>query len=127
MTDVGRDPGQGFDVSIAAGAQLETLYVRRSVKAYALHEADVRLLGQLNGQASTYFSAASFVLALALGILANAAFVKMGEMPPAGLVLRNFGTPLLLGIAILFGGMGYQAHRKRDEVWSEIKAGSVSV
>tara|TARA_R110002124_G_scaffold106443_5_gene258212 strand:- start:1672 stop:2046 length:375 start_codon:yes stop_codon:yes gene_type:complete len=116
-------PNSGLNLNGGAGAVVDTLYVRREVKAYALHESDVELLGHLGFQASSFFAAASFFAALALGILTNASFVT-GEMPATGLVLRNFGVPLLLFVAVVCGLMAFQALRKRGRKWKDIKEAS---
>ncbi len=126
MTDVqgGLEGEPALDLTTPIGAQLQTMYVRRAVKAYALHESDVELLGQLTFHASSFFAAASFFIALALGIFASASFVADDAMPATGLVLRNFGVPLLALVAAACALMGWQAHHKRTTKWSEIKSTS---
>lgn len=112
--------GGGFNVNGGAGAVVDTLYVRREVKAYALHESDVELLSDLGFQASSFFAATSFFAALALGIYTNAAFAT-GEVPATGVILRDFCVPLLIGVAIVCGLIGVRALVKRDRKWSDIK------
>lgn len=103
----------------AHGAVFQTTYVSRSVNAYPLHDSDIESLSLFNNLSTLFFNFCSFLLALALGIWTNAAFV---ERPTAeGQILAWVAAPIMIFFSVVFLGWAIWAHVKRKTIWSEIR------
>jgi hypothetical protein len=106
------------------GATINTTYVEREMKAFAVFEAEMQALASLNTQATIFFSVASGLLSFAVGIWTNAAFYE--RLSAAGLIATGYLAPLLLLLAAVFYALAIYASVKRTKTLRTIREQSRS-
>jgi hypothetical protein len=111
--------------SVPLGATMRPLYMGRVVNTYPLSESELERISSLNDQVTARFSAASFLLALAVGIFSNAIFND--KLTPIAFVATVGLAPLLLCFSLGFGIGGFIARGKKSSAWEKIKADSAPV
>jgi hypothetical protein len=121
-------PAQDEEVSISAeiprGATIETAYVERQVRAYAVLENEAESLSAMGGQATTFIAVATFSYSIAIGIWVTAAFAE--KVTPEGTVLAHFGAPILLGLGVVFTVLTVMVRRSSGSTWDRIRKESKS-
>jgi hypothetical protein len=117
------EPDFRISAPVPRGAFIETAYVERAVRAYAVYEHEVDSISRLNGLSSIFFSLSASLVSIAAGVWVNAAFVdKLGA---EGRILCWVIAPALCLFSVIFSGLGYWAVRSRRTVWGDIKQQSV--
>jgi len=111
------------DVTVQ-GAVIQSVYVTRKSKVYALYDTEVETLSALSDDETTAYSVSSFLCAAAIGILTNFAFAE--KLTPEGNLLSKVGAPLLLvgSVFYLWRARGFASRRKAS--WTRIKEESES-
>ena len=100
------------------GARIETAYVGREVRVYGVLQSELNTITMFNTLSTVFFSVGSFLLALGLGFLANAAFAE--RWPPEGAILAKVGSPLLCLVALICYLIAGWAVRSKRSAWQSI-------
>lgn len=104
--------------SAAVGATFQSEYMGRTMKCYPVHETEMESLATLNTQSTAFFSVGSALIALAAGILTNAAFAD--HLTAAAMVACLVAAPALVCVAAVYFWLGREATRKRSTLWMRI-------
>lgn len=104
----------------ADGQFVRTLYVRRTVKAYGLHESELNHLGFVTWLATTFFSLGGSFISLAAGIWL-AAGLEPDPLSAEGLVAVKIGAPVAIVLGLIFLGLGGWAAWSRKSDIDRIK------
>jgi hypothetical protein len=101
------------------GAVVNTTYVPRQMKAFAVYEAELDSLTTQTHTATTFFSVAAALLGYAIGIVTNAMFAE--KLTPAGELATKVGVPLLVVLACVFGCLAWQYRTNRQAQLDQIR------
>jgi O-antigen/teichoic acid export membrane protein len=107
---------------VAMGAIVQTMYVERQMRAYAVYHDEVSSLSYLNTQATLFFTIASSLFSFAVSIWTNAIFYT--GLTAAGEVATKYVSWGLLILGAVFICLGSHALYSRKRSWSAIIQGS---
>jgi hypothetical protein len=108
-----------ISVDTPAGALVKSSYLERDVLVYGMLEPEAEMLSSLNGQVTIYFSLASAVASVAIGIWINAAFAE--KLTSTGDAATHLLAPACLVLSAIFALLGIGIRRTRSTMWERIK------
>lgn len=103
------------------GAFVSHTYVERDVKTYAIFENEVSHISTFNTLSTVGFSVGSALLAFAVGIWTNWAFVDKKAMPPEGVILSTVVAWGLIVLSVGAFAFAFWARWSRGNTWQAIK------
>ena len=107
------------NLTVPQGSTVQMFYVQRAMRVYALPESELKSVSLMNTLASVFFSVASGLFSLAVGIWINSLFQI--EMSSAGEILAKAFAPLALFLAMVSGALGIWALYTRGSTLKTIQ------
>ena len=97
------------------GATITTAYAGRNVRVFAVLESELHTLTFFNLLSTVFFSIGASLASIAIGVWVSASFT--GKLTPEGAVLKAFGAPVLVVLAVVSFGIGIWAmHSKKSSL-----------
>jgi len=112
------------------GALFRPIHMERPMKVFPIHESEVSGLSLLNNLVTGFWSGASGLLLLAIGLIIDLAVegqLISGQLTESGRVLLLCVTPLCGLIAFALFIAGWLAKGKRASIWRRIEEESIEI
>lgn len=104
---------------VPSGAIMQPRYMTRVMDTYPVSEAEIDNISSLSAQATSWFSTATFLLALGASIWINGTFYT--DFTPEAKFAMHYAAPfLLLTSVVCFAGGLWSQHRRKG-AWQKIK------
>lgn len=123
--------GAGVVGAVASAGNIDTrprvvqaAVAERIMNFYAISESELGHVSSLNSQTTAFLAIASALLSFGVGILTNAMFAD--HLSDIGRLACYIMTPILIGMAIVFGLLARGARKNRQNLMEVIKRESTS-
>ena len=101
------------------GSSFNPIPTVRDMLTYPVNDSEISGLAKDNTEARVFFSVASSLASIAIGIWTNAAFAEAPT--PMGELLGGFFAYVLLAMATIFGWLGWRCLQVYNSTWDRIK------
>jgi hypothetical protein len=98
---------------------INIMQTERTVIGYGITEEELEHVGNLNTQATTYFSVSSALFVVGIGLVAD--WLMEGQPSQYGSLLAQFGTPICVVLGGVFLFLAIKSVRARSSIVARIK------